>query len=52
MRARVSGLLALLLLFSLADRPVRAADLMKKQPYLIYPGELGRMKVLWQLTAR
>ena len=28
-----------------------AADLMKKQPYLIYPGDPVQMQVLWQLTA-
>ena len=27
-----------------------AADLMKKQPYLIYPGDPTQMQVLWQLT--
>ena len=27
------------------------ADVMKKQPYLIYPGSTSQMEVLWQLTA-
>jgi len=27
------------------------ADVMKKQPYLIYPGDPAQMEVLWQLTA-
>ncbi|HVP38618.1 MAG TPA: metallophosphoesterase [Candidatus Saccharimonadales bacterium] len=27
------------------------ADLMRKQPYLIFPGDPTRMEVLWQLTA-
>ncbi len=27
------------------------ADVMKKQPYLIYPGNVAQMEVLWQLSA-
>ncbi|HVP14261.1 MAG TPA: metallophosphoesterase, partial [Terriglobales bacterium] len=43
--------LLLLLALPLADAPAaRAADWMRKQPYLIYPGQPGQIKVLWQLT--
>ncbi len=45
-------LLALLvLLLGLAGATVaHAADLMRKQPYLVYPGDPTQMQVLWQLT--
>jgi hypothetical protein len=45
-------LLALfVLLFGLAGAPAgHAADLMGKQPYLVYPGDPTQMQVLWQLT--
>jgi hypothetical protein len=42
----------LVLLLGLASAPAgHAADLMKKQPYLIFPGDPVQMQVLWQLTA-
>jgi hypothetical protein len=47
------GLLAALILvvLGLAGGPAaQAADLMRKQPYLIYPGDPTQMQVLWQLT--
>ena len=50
-RAALRALLLLLAFPLVRPAPAPAADLMKKQPYLIYPGETERMKVLWQLSA-
>ncbi len=48
-RARL--LAALVVLLGLAGAVTgHAADLMKKQPYLVYPGDPTQMQVLWQLT--
>jgi hypothetical protein len=49
-RPRLLALLVLLL--GLAGAAAgHAADLMRKQPYLVYPGDPAQMQVLWQLTA-
>jgi hypothetical protein len=42
---------ALIVVLGLAGgSAAHAADLMRKQPYLIYPGNPTQMQVLWQLT--
>ena len=49
---RLHVLAPLVLLLGLTGAPAgHAADLMKKQPYLVYPGDPAQMQVLWQLTA-
>ncbi len=52
MGARVTRRAPLLLLVLALVGPAAApaADLMRKQPYLIYPGQPGQMQVLWQLA--
>ena len=52
-RVRVPGLLAIfvILVGLVVAVPAHAVDVMKKTPYLIYPGTVGQMEVLWQLSA-
>ncbi len=52
-RVWVPGLLAIfvILVDLVVPVPAQAVDVMKKTPYLIYPGTLGQMEVLWQLSA-
>jgi hypothetical protein len=52
-RVRVSDLLGpFLILVGLgAAVPAHAVDVMNKTPYLIYPGTVGQMEILWRLSA-
>jgi hypothetical protein len=52
-RTRVLGLVVLfvILVGFVVAVPAHAVDVMKKAPYLIYPGTPDQMEVLWQLSA-